>query len=180
MSNLCRAYKWLQRKSIGGLSLLVGLVLRGHYIYLEPTELARQTTCSIHQLDISIIVVNFNGHRWLQQCLGAAVRQLSTAFELIVVDNGSSDGSVDLITKSFPEVRLVTLPENLGFAAGNNIGAKSARGRYLAFLNNDAEPQPHWLQSLRRRSIFIRTQRSLPRASCSCTIRRLWIVPAMA
>jgi hypothetical protein len=104
----------------------------------------------IHQLDVSIIVVNFNGQRWLERCLGAAVRQLSPQCELIVVDNGSSDGSVGWIGRSFPEVRLVTLAENVGFAAGNNVGAKSARGGYLAFLNNDAEPQPHWLQSLRK------------------------------
>jgi GT2 family glycosyltransferase len=68
---------------------------------------------------------------------------------LILVDNGSNDGSIDFVARAFPEVRRVALEQNLGFAEGNNIGARTARGRYLAFLNNDAAPCPGWLTTLR-------------------------------
>ena len=99
---------------------------------------------------VSIIVLNYNGRAWLEQCLPAAVAETASDCELIVVDNGSTDGSVEyLATSSFP-IRVVPLESNVGFAAGNNAGARLARGgRYLAFLNNDAAPQPGWLATLR-------------------------------
>jgi GT2 family glycosyltransferase len=98
---------------------------------------------------VSIIVLNCNGRRWLEQCLGAVVAELATDCELIVVDNGSDDGSVDFVASAFPTIRRLVLDQNLGFAEGNNIGAKAARGRYVAFLNNDAAPCPGWLAALR-------------------------------
>ena len=98
---------------------------------------------------VSIVVLNHNGRPWLERCLGAAVAELAPDCELIVVDNGSGDGSVDFVTRAFPAIRRVVLDQNLGFAAGNNIGAKAARGRYVAFLNNDAAPRPGWLAALR-------------------------------
>ena len=98
---------------------------------------------------VSIIVVNYNGRSWLERCLPAAIAQLDPTSELIVVDNGSRDGSVDFVRQRFPDVVLVTLETNQGFAGGNNAGARRARGRYLAFLNNDAVPQDGWLAALR-------------------------------
>ena len=103
-----------------------------------------------YQLDVSIIVVNYNGRAWLKRCLGAAVAELTPDSELIVVDNGSTDGSVEFVRKTFPRARTVPLETNLGFAAGNNVGVRVARGRYIAFLNNDAEPQSGWLFTLRQ------------------------------
>ncbi len=98
---------------------------------------------------VSIVVLSYNGRAWLERCLGAAVAELAPDCELIVVDNGSSDGSVDFVQGSFPAVRVIPLERNMGFAAGNNAGAQAARGRYVAFLNNDAAPQPGWLLALR-------------------------------
>lgn len=98
---------------------------------------------------VSIVVLNYNGRRWLEQCLPAAVAETAPDCELIVVDNGSSDGSVAFLRHAFPSVRVAALTSNEGFAAGNNAGARLARGRYLAFLNNDAAPQPGWLAALR-------------------------------
>jgi len=99
---------------------------------------------------VSIVVLSYNGRTWLEQCLGAAVAQVGPDCELVVVDNGSTDGSVDFVRRSFPGARIVALETNLGFAAGNNAGVRAARGRYIAFLNNDAKPQPGWLSALRR------------------------------
>ena len=97
----------------------------------------------------SVVVLNFNGRRWLSGCLGAlAAQRDAPPFETIVVDNASSDGSVDEIRASWPDVRLVPLASNVGFAAGNNAGARDARGDWLVFLNNDTRAEPDWLARL--------------------------------
>jgi GT2 family glycosyltransferase len=74
--------------------------------------------------------------------------QEGAAIETIVVDNGSTDGTAEFVRARFPRVRLVALEQNVGFASGSNAGARAARGRYLAFLNNDTVAQPGWLTSL--------------------------------
>ena len=107
------------------------------------------TSTPPYQLDVSVIVLNYNGLRWLEPCLRATRATLTTSMEMIVVDNGSNDGSVEFIRQSFSDARLVPLEQNVGFAAGNNAGARVSRGRYLAFLNNDCVPQPGWLEALK-------------------------------
>lgn len=99
--------------------------------------------------DVSIIVVTWNGRAYVEACLEAAAAQVDVDAETIVVDNGSTDGTTDFVRSRFPYVRVVALPENRGFAAGNNAGARVARGEFLAFLNNDAVPEPTWLRALR-------------------------------
>jgi GT2 family glycosyltransferase len=76
------------------------------------------------------------------------VNQTFKNFEVIVVDNGSTDGSVSYLKKYHPETIVIELKENLGFAVANNIGARRARGNWIALLNNDAFPELEWLQSL--------------------------------
>jgi GT2 family glycosyltransferase len=97
---------------------------------------------------VSIVIVSHNGRPHLARCLAAALAQQGPSFEVILVDNGSSDGSAALVREQFPSVRLVSLPENTGFAGGNNRGAAAAAGSSLVFLNNDTEVQPGWLQAL--------------------------------
>jgi len=94
---------------------------------------------------VSIIVVNYEGYRWLRSFMDQLIHTSYPAFEVIVVDNGSQDGSVEFLREHFKQVRIVKLSENKGFAHGVNIGAKEANGDVLAFLNNDVEVTPHWL-----------------------------------
>ncbi len=99
--------------------------------------------------DVSVIVLNFNGRRWLTDCLDAVVTQQNAPpFETVFVDNASSDGSAAFVAERFPSVRVVQNARNLGFAAGNNAGARVARGGWLAFLNNDTVAAREWLAKL--------------------------------
>ncbi len=89
-------------------------------------------------MDLSIVIVNWNGINVLKDCL-ASIYALTHAveFEVIVVDNDSSDPSVEMVRRDFPQVRLVCNTSNLGFAAGNNRGFAIARGRHVLLLNSD-------------------------------------------
>jgi GT2 family glycosyltransferase len=98
--------------------------------------------------DASIVIVNWNGRRFLDPCLNAVAAQEGVAAETILVDNGSTDGSAAYVAERFPWVRLVALKQNLGFAGGNNAGVQEARGRFVAFLNNDTVPERDWLRRL--------------------------------
>jgi GT2 family glycosyltransferase len=100
--------------------------------------------------DISVIVVNYNGREHLDTCLRALEVQQNVDFECVVVDNGSRDQSASFVRERFPWVRLVESGKNLGCAGGNNRGAAVARGRLLAFLNNDTRAEPTWLSALAR------------------------------
>lgn len=97
---------------------------------------------------VSVIVLNWNGAAFLPRCLDALQAQTFQDFEVLVVDNGSTDQSVSDVEARWPSFRLVRLGQNLGFAIANNRGAELARGHWLAFLNNDAFPHADWLQQL--------------------------------
>lgn len=97
---------------------------------------------------VSIIIVNWNGEAHLPDCLESLERQTFTDFEVILVDNGSSDASVEYVQSRHPWVNLVRLPENRGFAAGNNIGLSHTCGEYIITLNNDTMTDPDWLAEL--------------------------------
>jgi N-acetylglucosaminyl-diphospho-decaprenol L-rhamnosyltransferase len=98
---------------------------------------------------ISVVVLNFNGHEWLPGCLDAVFGQAcGQPFEVLLVDNGSRDGSPALASERHTALRVILNGENLGFAAGNNRGAAAARGDWLVFLNNDTRAEPEWLERL--------------------------------
>ena len=98
----------------------------------------------------SVIIPNWNGRRHLDACLSAllARSRVYGGFEILLVDNGSSDGSVDHVRARFPMVRVIALRANRGFAAACNQGIREARGRYLVLLNNDTVVRPRWLEAL--------------------------------
>lgn len=97
---------------------------------------------------VSIIIVNWNGSRHLPECLDSLAAQTFSDFEVIVVDNGSSDGSVALLQRVYPWVKLIKLDRNTGFATGNNNGLIHASGEYIVTLNNDTHADPQWLSTL--------------------------------
>lgn len=97
---------------------------------------------------ISILIVNYNGGDVLNDCLNSLERSNYKNLEIIVVDNGSTDGSARLVEENHKEVRLVRSPTNLGFAAGNNLALESAKGKYVTLLNGDTEVEPSWLDHL--------------------------------
>jgi GT2 family glycosyltransferase len=98
---------------------------------------------------VSIVVLNYNGQRWLERCLSSLAAQQGIHAEIVFVDNCSSDGSAAFVEQCFPSVRVLRLGRNCGFAGGNNAGAGRARGRFLAFLNNDTEADTHWAAALK-------------------------------
>jgi GT2 family glycosyltransferase len=102
--------------------------------------------------EASVIIVNWNGKRFLEACLTAMRRQTFRDFETILVDNGSQDGSVEYVRTNFPEVNLVTLTDNRGFCGGNIVGYEQARGQLIFLLNNDTEADEHWLEEIYRAS----------------------------
>jgi GT2 family glycosyltransferase len=96
----------------------------------------------------SVVIPNWNGRHLLAACLDSLKAQTLIGFELIVVDNGSTDGSAEWLASERPEVRVIRLPENLGFSGGCNVGIRAARGELVALLNNDTEVDPRWLEAL--------------------------------
>jgi GT2 family glycosyltransferase len=98
---------------------------------------------------VSVVVPNLDGEDLLEACLGSLARQTFRDFEVILVDNGSTDGSVDLVKTRFPWVAaIVENRSNLGFAMACNQGIALSRGEYVALLNNDTEAHPAWLAEL--------------------------------
>ena len=94
---------------------------------------------------VSLIILNWNGIGLIADCLRSVAAQTYPDFETLVVDNGSTDGSVELIEREFPSVRLIKNGENTGFCRGNNIGIAVASGELIVLLNNDAELAPDFI-----------------------------------
>jgi GT2 family glycosyltransferase len=99
---------------------------------------------------VRIVVLNWNGRAWLSGCFTALERVMGAATEVVLVDNASADGSLDLVRERFPWVQVRALSTNAGFARGNNVGAAGFDGDYLVFLNNDTEVASGWLDALIR------------------------------
>lgn len=107
---------------------------------------------------VNIIIVNWNGKELLFGCMEGLRSQVFKSFCITMVDNGSTDGSVDYIKKNYPEVDLIALNENTGFSVANNIAIKKAKTKYIALLNNDTQAHPLWLKS------FIKAMEAHPEA----------------
>ncbi|MCO4781251.1 MAG: glycosyltransferase [Candidatus Cloacimonetes bacterium] len=97
---------------------------------------------------VSVIIPNFNGEAFLRNAVHSIVHQTWKNTEIIVVDNNSSDKSISIIKNEFPDVKVMSLNSNTGFAAAVNTGVRVAQGDYISFFNNDAQAKPNWIETL--------------------------------
>ena len=104
----------------------------------------------MHSSDIkvSVIIVNYNGMPYLDACLRSILAQNPPDFEVILVDNKSSDGSLKFARRMFPDLLIVANEKNLGYTGGINSGIAQAKGKYLAPLNVDTEVEKNWLSAM--------------------------------
>lgn len=96
----------------------------------------------------SVIIPNWNGQDLLKDCLTSLSNQSFKDFEVILVDNNSVDESVNYVTETFPEIKIVKLNKNYGFARAINLGVKLSQAKYVVFLNNDTAVDKDWLKNL--------------------------------
>jgi len=97
---------------------------------------------------VSVVVLNWNGLRFLGPCIASLLKQTSPLREIILVDNASNDRSIEYVKKSFRSVKIIENGRNLGFAEGNNVGLRSAEGDYIVVLNNDTQVALNFIQTL--------------------------------
>jgi len=100
----------------------------------------------------SIIILFWNNERHIITCLNSLANQTLDDFEVIIIDNGSSEPLNHALMQEFInlDIKIVQLPQNIGFSAGNNLGAEDARGKYLITLNADAFPEKDWLENIHK------------------------------
>ena len=99
-------------------------------------------------ISVSVIIVNWNGQKFIAECLDGLRKQTYKDYSIVLVDNASVDGSLELVHKEYPEVKTITLAENLGFAVANNRAIQLIGTEYVALINNDAVPHAGWLENL--------------------------------
>jgi len=100
---------------------------------------------------VSVVIPNYNGERFIERCLGSVLNTNYPSFEVILVDGASIDGSVKLAKELFgsdPRVKIFQNPKNTGLAEARNQGTRFAKGKFIAFLDNDTEVHPNWLKEL--------------------------------
>lgn len=98
--------------------------------------------------EVTVIILNTNELHHLSDCLPSVLSQDYPNYRVVVVDNASTDGSIEYVSSNFPVVEIVKNKENLGYAGGNNVGFKHARGKYVAVLNPDTIVDKNWLSEL--------------------------------
>jgi GT2 family glycosyltransferase len=109
----------------------------------------RESLLKLNNADkVTVVVVNWNRKALLEECLESLRKQVYSAFSIIVVDNGSQDGSADFVKTKYPEINVIALSQNLGFATANNLALGNIQTDYVALLNNDAVPDTMWLKNL--------------------------------
>lgn len=97
---------------------------------------------------VTILIPNYNGKKWLKQLLPTIEKSTYPNYEILVVNNGSTDDSREFLKKNYPEVNVVEIKKNKGYAGANNFGVKKARGKYVLFLNNDTTVISNFLEPL--------------------------------
>jgi GT2 family glycosyltransferase len=134
---------------VPGLSDEEAADVRGKLLHLEGAVRLLDKAAAVERAPlVSVVIPNYNGRHHLERCLPALAATADVPTETIVVDNGSTDGSVRWLAESWPGLRVLDLGRNLGFGEANRRGVAAARGRYVAFLNSDTVVEPSWLEEL--------------------------------
>ena len=97
---------------------------------------------------VSVVIPNYNGKKFLGDCLESLEAQSFTEFDTILVDDGSSDGSVEYVKTHFPNVRIISLPDNGGFCRAVNRGIQAAETPYVLLLNNDVKADKDFVKEM--------------------------------
>ena len=97
---------------------------------------------------VTLLILNYNGMRYIKNCLDSVLATAYPNFRVAVIDNASTDGSAEFIEESYPEIMLIKLKKNYGFAKAYNLALRSISSEYVALLNNDIEVEPSWLKKL--------------------------------
>lgn len=97
---------------------------------------------------VSVVIPNYNGMQYVKKCLDSLMVQTLSDWEILFVDNGSSDGSRELVEREYPQVKVIALAENTGFCRAVNEGIRAAEAEYVVLLNNDTEATPDFLEEL--------------------------------
>ena len=97
---------------------------------------------------VSVVIVNYDGKEHLEKCLKSLFEVTYSNFEVIIVDNHSTDQSISFLKENYPQIKIKHLEKNYGFAYPNNLGAKTANGKYILFLNNDTIVTPDFITEL--------------------------------
>ena len=103
-----------------------------------------------HDKIVSVVILNYNGRRYLENCLTSLNKTTYRNYDVILVDNASQDDSVNFVKKNFPYVKVIENPGNLGFAKGYNVCLKKIKTEYVVLLGNDTTVDPKWLEELIR------------------------------
>src|SRR5690606_6542992 len=101
-----------------------------------------------HSVRASVIIVNYNGGELVRRCVHSILQHIGPDDEVILVDNASTDGSLEAVRSAFPDVTVIQSYENVGFGEGNNAGVRAASGEFLAFLNPDTIVESDWITPL--------------------------------
>lgn len=122
---------------------------------------------------VSVVIVTLDGRHHLERCLPSLLATSGVALEVIVVDNGSRDGTVEWLEASWPQVKVIPLAKNLGFGEANRRGIAAAGSDWVALLNNDTEVEPDWLEAL------LRPMLTDPSIAAACSVLELMHHPGV-
>ena len=101
-------------------------------------------------MQVTIVIPNYNGKHFMKPCLESLDKQTYRGFEIIVVDNASSDGSMEYMKETYPGIRCIALDKNYGFSRAVNEGIRASRTPYVILLNNDTTVDPHYVEEMVR------------------------------
>ena len=99
-------------------------------------------------MKVTVIIPNYNGSPYMEHCLASPKEQTFKDFQILVVDNGSTDGSIACVRENCPDARVIALDKNYGFSKAVNVGIRHSKTPYVILLNNDTKADPHYIEEM--------------------------------